>query len=451
MVELVTDIGYGLELDHCKDIVSGWQGLAEYVYILHDKDQTEVDGQVVPRKPHIHLAMRFNNPTPITNIQNRVTSVIGKECPSQWLEKVKSTWGEIVDYETHHDPKSQANPLKHTYDYAEAYTNINLELAHEAAEKSRAKREANKLAEEAKADIIAGIMDGRYHMWNLSDWCSPDSYHEYKSLIADTMEFRYKATTGIGREMDTIYIYGDSGSGKTTLAKEMAIQMGYDPRSIYISHTGNNPMDGYTDQEVVILDDIRSSVFRFAELLKILDPHTNTSVAARYYNKDLRNCKMIILTRCDKLSTFYENVTEKDKEQAFQLIRRITWNIYVYPKTPTNDWKKTGKISFSREILADGHSQGRRNQSITVKNAHISLQSLEDKANDIFTDDEPTQPDMVTLEAQGKATEDIPVDRDPLQMDLDDFDQETRHAAMIQNEQDLMDWLQSCYERKEDR
>ena len=38
-------------------------------------------------------------------------------------------------------------------------------------------------------------------------------------------------------------------------------------------------------EDVLILDDLRDSDFKFTDLLKILDNHTKSTVKSRYHNK----------------------------------------------------------------------------------------------------------------------------------------------------------------------
>ena len=44
-------------------------------------------------------------------------------------------------------------------------------------------------------------------------------------------------------------------------------------------------MEGYDNEDVLIIDDGRSSTFKFSDFLKIIDPHVSTAIQSRYNNK----------------------------------------------------------------------------------------------------------------------------------------------------------------------
>lgn len=118
--------------------------------------------------------------------------------------------------------------------------------------------------------------------------------------------------------MNVIFISGCSGSGKTTYAKMMCDNQNY---SYFISSSSNDPFDGYAGQDAIILDDLRGSSFTFADLLKITDNHTGSSVKSRYKNKWLE-CKLMIITSIMPIEEFYTNVFESSSEPLIQFQRR---------------------------------------------------------------------------------------------------------------------------------
>ena len=103
---------------------------------------------------------------------------------------------------------------------------------------------------------------------------------------------KYRANLLKDRNLEVLYIAGPSGTGKTTLAKYYADKLNYDP---FVSGSGDDFLDGYDKEECIILDDFRAGSMKFAELLKFLDNNTGSSVRSRYYNKDINNCKLLIL------------------------------------------------------------------------------------------------------------------------------------------------------------
>ena len=119
------------------------------------------------------------------------------------------------------------------------------------------------------------------------------------------------------RNMKVIFIFGTTGSGKTTYAKMLAEKIG--DGSYYVSSSANDSMQDYAGQETVILDDLRDSVFEFADLLKVLDNYTATSIRSRFYNKTFLGSTIIVTTTQPILEWYAYN----DEDKA-QLRRRIS-------------------------------------------------------------------------------------------------------------------------------
>ena len=114
--------------------------------------------------------------------------------------------------------------------------------------------------------------------------------------------------------------------GKTTLAKKIAQSKGC---SYFVSSGSNDVMDGYGQEDCLILDDVRPSCMGLSDLLKMLDPYTASSVKSRYKNKYL-NCRLIILTTVLNIDEFYSNVFAEQKEPVTQLKRRCRTYIKMY-------------------------------------------------------------------------------------------------------------------------
>lgn len=78
-------------------------------------------------------------------------------------------------------------------------------------------------------------------------------------------------------------------------------------------------MQDYKGEDVLILDDIRDTTFKFHDLLKILDNHTNSTITSRYSNKAFIG-DTIIITTSIPISEWYFNETKEDKEQLYRRI-----------------------------------------------------------------------------------------------------------------------------------
>lgn len=168
-------------------------------------------------------------------------------------------------------------------------------------------------------EAIIDYAENRISYSKLQEQLSFLQFNEYKRDIDNARIYRIKK--GVKREMKVIYITGEAGSGKTTLAKFMGENLGYD---VFISGSGADPLDGYDNEECIVLDDLRADTFTKAELFKLLDNNTNSSVKSRYFNKAITSCKLLIITSIKTPDDLYSWTGED--EPFTQLARRLGYN-----------------------------------------------------------------------------------------------------------------------------
>lgn len=282
-----------LSLEEIIRVLESKNAVQDYALIIHDKDKNE-DGDLVA--PHYHIAVRLND--------SRKSNQIAKwfKVEEQYLEKIKGQWKDILAYLTHRNA-----PDKYQYPVEEVICNFD----YETGLISNGGR---------KEEIINKIANGEIREYNIHKEISVLEYDKYKRNIDNAFAFRQKILLErIDREMECIFITGCSGSGKTTQAKRMCEKKGY---SYFVSSSSNDPFDGYRGQDAIILDDLRGSVFSFADLLKITDNHTSSMVKSRYRNKVLE-CKLLIITSIMPISQFYSTVFENSEEPLLQFERRM--------------------------------------------------------------------------------------------------------------------------------
>ena len=290
-IELNQQLEY-LDMDLVKSNLEERSCIKDYAYIIHDKDLND-KGELVA--PHIHLMMRFNE------VQD--TKYIAKwfEVKEQYLCKIKGRFSDALKYLIHENA-----PQKYQYSVDEVVTNLDFQ---------KEKKNSN----ERKEEIMTKIVNGEIREYNLYDEVNIVEYDKYKRSIDNAFMYRQKILLKEGsRQMNVIFISGRSGSGKTTYAKMMCENQNY---SYFISSSSNDPFDGYAGQDAIILDDLRGSSFTFADLLKITDNHTGSSVKSRYKNKWLE-CKLMIITSIMPIEEFYTNVFESSSEPLIQFERR---------------------------------------------------------------------------------------------------------------------------------
>lgn len=319
-----------------KDTITHW------AYIIHNKDAYDKDGERADgstykkgdlKAEHIHLMMKFKTPQAMHNIADWF------EVKPNQVEKIKGKWVSALRYLIHEN-----HPEKYQYDIEEVKSNFDYS---EEKDKIGYNKNARKLRKE---EIISKIATGEWRQMDIYDRekITEIEFVDFKSDIDKAFTYRQKflELNNTGRNMKVIYVSGESGSGKTTLAKEYAEKLGY---SVYVSDGGKNPMDNYMGQDCVILDDFRPQKMEFSDLLKLLDNHTASMANARYSNKYMGECKLIIITNVCGLNDFFKGFDNHNKEPIKQLERRCYEKWVV-----TND-----HIDFFEYDGADYHLEGR--------------------------------------------------------------------------------------------
>lgn len=312
-IEIEQQCVYGWTVEKVAEFLENWSVVKDYAYIVHDKDVRD-DG--TPKEPHIHCMIRFTGAVPTSAILARAKSITGNETTvtiSQ-LERCKK-WKSAIAYLTHENVQG-----KHVYERTEIISNYEFERDIEDAITPRIK--LNKL--------LNDIADGKVKDYNIFEHCTVVEYTEWKNKIDNAFAYRARILMNKGdRNMKCIYIQGDSGTGKTTYAKDICNGKEY---SYYVSSGSNDVLDGYGGQDALILDDLRPSALSLADLLKMLDNNTASTVKSRYRNKVLE-CKLIIITTTLDINTFFSEVFKEQPETAKQLRRRCELLIKMKQKT----------------------------------------------------------------------------------------------------------------------
>lgn len=170
--------------------------------------------------------------------------------------------------------------------------------------------------------------------------------------LKDNYDYYLESIQNSNKSKQCIYISGKSGSGKTTYAKILASKY-FDEDEIFISSGGSHPFDEYYGEKCIIIDDFRDSVIAYNDLLRLLDNNTSSNVGARYHNKSLARCELIILTSVKNPLNLYNGIDE----ERYQLYRRMTYfdieqeTLYLMEYDKLNDnYHVSGFINIEKEM-----------------------------------------------------------------------------------------------------
>lgn len=133
------------------------------------------------------------------------------------------------------------------------------------------------------------------------------------------------------RELEVTYIWGSTGVGKTRSVME---KYGYE--NVYKVTSYAHPFDEYEGQDVLLLDEYRSS-FPISELLHYTQGYPMT-LPARYSNKQACYTKVYIISNIP-LSAQHKDIQAEQPRTWEALLNRIHQNIEMLPqREPGQDW-----------------------------------------------------------------------------------------------------------------
>lgn len=285
-------------LDDIIKTIKKYETIKEAYYILHDKDDTE---------PHYHFAIYTKTPYDLDYWQEKLLSNI---FPLNQLE-IWDAWNKCKAYLTH-KLTSEMDKGKYLYDDSEVITIKGSSYRQDVIENKSKNGDLDK--------IIDLIESDKLKPYNISDFIDAKTYVKYKKHIMDAYEFHLNKLTKERKDknMDVYYFYGAAGTGKTTYAKYMA-QTLPDSDGTFICDGGKHPFDSYGGEASIIMDDFRDDTMSLQEFLKLCDNNTNSSVKARYYNKNLMYCKHLFITS----NVSPKDIFKYDNEDRNQIYRRL--------------------------------------------------------------------------------------------------------------------------------
>lgn len=284
------------------------------------------------KKAHVHVLFRFEGKKSYTQIQAIVRRVFGNHA-SPGIQAVESVPG-AARYLCHLDqPGKYQYPTDGPFGPVEfAGFDVEPYFAMSEAQRKDALDQLFRLAEDGGYGELCRFVPfvREYHpdlyAFLLGDSAYPKVAGYLRSLhFSKKEEKAERAAAAVGTKR-VVYVYGESGVGKTLFAKRYGKENGL---SSFIAGAGNDPLQGYDGSQVLVLDEIRPRVFEWADLLKLLDPHTTSLAAARYKNVDVSPVCCVIMTSVLSPQEFVCGVRGVGTEDWQQFFRRISCVMHI--------------------------------------------------------------------------------------------------------------------------
>lgn len=284
----------------CQNLPDGYK----YALITHDLD----DGT-----NHYHVAIQTPHPITPTSIATRFDTT--PNFVQIWRRNTGNLWAYLPHNTT--TAKDEKADYNHYLDDPTRFiTNLD-DLTPFKHDKTKTTGAKNTKLNHTINKILLGEM-------TLKELLHPDNityYHDNYNKLNRAIQLRTQSLRYNPPHCKTTYIQGNSGSGKTNYATEIANQL--HPDSWAFASAGNDPLQDYTGEKCLILDDWRPKDYELNDLLAMLDPYHRTRThKSRYYNKPLAT-ETIIITSNVKLDDAISYYTDWNKEDPKQIRRRI--------------------------------------------------------------------------------------------------------------------------------
>lgn len=293
----------------------------DYIAVLHDKDLND-DG--TPKGEHYHIAVKLKDARTIEDISKNC------EVEKQYIEFV-DRFKDKCAYLFHLTKNAR---MDHKYEYnGEAVISCK-HISYEDIKKRSVDYDNQATHDEDIKQLLYKYGNCEVSKSDVFKSLSAVDYAK-NALLFDKMK-KYRIMKVRTRNMQVLYISGNAGTGKTTLAKYIARTFNYD---YFVSGSGKDFLDGYDKEECIILDDFRGDLLTKAELFKLCDNNTNSSVKSRFQNKDISFCRLMIFTSVFPPHRVYN--WNEEQEETFKQFSRRLGNRLLFIKDDTSIWEIT--------------------------------------------------------------------------------------------------------------
>lgn len=274
----------------------------EYFAIEHYSDQNNI---------HYHIVIIFDE-----NSQAKFSQV-KDHFPFGVINRCEHGVSSCVKYLIH-----KMNPEKFQYEPDLIKTNSESSLLKYLSLSGYSER---KLLEK----LCKMIIDGDIKEYQIEK-ISSDIFTKHRRRIDNAFEYRRRLLLmDTNRDVTVIYIQGASAAGKTTFCKAYAKTHNL---SIKLSSSGRHPLEGYGNEDVLVLDDVKIDEIPITEMLNTIDPNNNYEISVRY-KRILFTGKIIFICSNKDIFDWYK---WEDDRVLDAFYRRIKYVFDFYDKDQNN-------------------------------------------------------------------------------------------------------------------
>ena len=403
-----------LNLRHCEIVIfkkylkvdiqavcKKYKTIKHWAYILHDKDDTD---------PHYHIYLHFGDSSvPIDYVAEwfhleYINDKGEDKDGTNFIRKVQGRRSDMLLYLIHGNDSAAH---KHQYSPDEVICNFTYKT------------------EIANAKVVG---DFDHYSYNEQiQYCNmlpiADRPKTHRQIEALHKLHQAVLASRTDRNIEVVFITGGTGTAKTTYAKRMLRKLKYD---FCISSSSNDPFQDYMGQRAIILDDLRHDAFSLADLLKILDNNTPSTIKSRFCNKVFEG-KMIVITSKVPIQYWYKDYRINNQfDDLNQLYRRIT-SYFEFTKSTIKIFdglNEQGKPINCVKILENVFI----NKIEKIEKKKTNFANLFDEINfEILNEDESKLLNIVSDSSGGATQESLPGLKEPInKFSLDVKDNENK-------------------------
>lgn len=328
-----------------------------YYVIMHDAD---------PENVHFHIVIEFTKTS-----QGRF-SQLKEKFPYGQIDNCQYGVKNCVQYLIHMN-----NPEKHQYSWDAVITN--------APDRLVLYKVPGKTTLDMKTQsVISKILSGEIREYQF-DQIDPDIYIKHSSRIKAAFEYRQQTIiSNPSRDILVVALQGPPRVGKSTFCKEWAKMQG---KSICFSSGSRDPWQDYKGQDIFVFDDFNYNAMTILDLLKVLDPHNNTSVSARYKNKLFLGDTIFICTNVP-ITDWYIGETLVLRDALYRRFARVL-NFGELQSDGTVQYS-VNKIVHNDTATYENYSPMQLQEVESVKTfdlkKYISIESDEERINSFISD-----------------------------------------------------------------